>query len=261
LPSRRPVASCDHKGCILIPAGPAPAGDSLPQDGGAAQESENRRRRETERILEERARETRAEADREAYEQGFSQGRRDGLELGRRETAQKIQDLQRLLERLSEQKARICLEAETQLLGLTLALAEEVIRHEVQCQHDIVRESLRAALNRVADNGRLKVSLHPEDLDTIRQSLPQLEGPQGPARRLELDADPAIGRGGCLVETDCGLIDARLEGQWEVIRERFRQILEDRRQAQDRQAHSGERPEQPEKASGREWEGSTNSTA
>ena len=117
-------------------------------------------------------------------------------------------------------------EAEAQLLELTLTLAEVVIRHEVSCRPEAVRETLQAALEMAADNGNLKVHLNPEDLDSIKQFLPQLEQRLNSTTRLEIEGDPAISQGGCLLETDAGIIDARLEEQLETLRQQLRRTSE-----------------------------------
>ena len=208
--------SCDAKGCLVIPAGPATVGNPGSLGGTGTPEADGAKSRE--------------ELDRVAYEKGFDRGHREGLALARKEMKTNIEELGNLLQDLSTYKARIYAETEAQLLELTLALAEVVIRHEVHCRAEIVRETLQTALAMAAENGRLKVSLHPEDLENIKQFIPQLEQRLGSATRLECEGDLAISRGGCLVETDSGIIDARLEGQLEVLRQQLRETSKPRRQ-------------------------------
>ena len=212
----RCAISCDESGCLVIPASPAAAGNPGPSGETGVPEVGPRK--------------TREELDQEAYEKGFDQGHRDGLELARKEMADKVEGLGKLLEDLSAYKARICVEAEAQLLELALALAETVIRHEVRCRPEAVRETLQAALEMAAGSGRLKVRLNPEDLENIEQFLPELEQRLGAATRLEFEGDLAISQGGCLVETDSGIIDARLEEQLEALRQQLRRASELRQQ-------------------------------
>jgi flagellar assembly protein FliH len=129
--------------------------------------------------------------------------------------------LESILEDLSASKSRVCTEAEGQLLELTLALAEAVVRHEVSCQAETVHATLQAALKMAAEHSRLKVLIHPDDLEDIKQFIPQVEQRFGAASRLELQGDPSISQGGCLVETDSGFVDARLEEQLETLREQL----------------------------------------
>ncbi len=150
--------------------------------------------------------------------------------MARKETAAKVEELGNILNDLSNYRARICTEAEAQLLELTLALAEVVIRHEASCRPETVRETLQAALQMAAENGSLKVRLNPEDVENIKQFLPQLEQRLNSTTRLEIEGDPAISQGGCLVETDSGIIDARLEEQLETLRQQLKRTSEPRQQ-------------------------------
>jgi len=208
---------------MLIPAGAVPSPIATHKEpGGQAWATE---------VLERSAKQGEAELSREGYEKGFAQGHSDGLELARKEMAGKIQALERILAELSECQGRFCLEAESQLLELTFSLAEEIIRHEVQCRPEIVRETLHAALSLVPRRTKLKVTLNPADLGTVRDTLPDLEQRLDAAGAIELEDNPAVARGGCTVATDCGIVDARLEEQWKGVKERLRKTLEARRQA------------------------------
>ena len=208
---------------MLIPAGEPPSpGGSRREGGGQAWATE---------VLERSAKQSEAELAREEYEKAFAQGRGDGLELARKEMTGKIECLERILTELSECQGRFCLEAESQLLELSFSLAEEIIRHEVQCRPEIVRETLHAALSLVPQRTKLKVTLNPADLGTIRDTLPDLEQRLDAAGAIELEGSPAVARGGCMVATECGVVDGRLEEQWKGVKERLRKTLEARRRA------------------------------
>ena len=208
---------------MLIPAGEAPSPGAGRGEGGGQEWATE--------VLERSAKQGEAELAREEYEKAFAQGHNDGLELARKEMAGKIQSLERILTELSECQGRFCLEAESQLLELSFSLAEEIIRHEVQSRPEIVRETLHAALTLVPQRTKLKVTLNPADLGTISDTLPDLEQRLDAAGAIELQGSPAVARGGCMVATECGIVDGRLEEQWKGVKERLRKILEARRQA------------------------------
>ena len=232
LPGKETDTGGAEGGSLLIPAGAAPSPGATPREaGGQAWATE---------VLERSAKHGEAELAREGYEKGFAQGHNDGLELARKEMAGKIQALERILTDLSECQGRFCLEAESQLLELSLSLAEEIIRHEVQCRPEIVRETLHAALSLVPQRTKLKVTLNPADLGTIRDILPDLEQRRGAAGAIELEGNQAVARGGCMVATECGIVDGRLEEQWKGLKERLRKILETRRRAAGGQGKKGE---------------------
>jgi len=217
---------------MLIPAGAVPSPTATRKEpGGQTWATE---------VLERSAKQGDAELAREGYEKGFAQGHSDGLELAGKEMAGKIQALERILTELSECQGRFCLEAESQLLELTFSLAKEIIRHEVQCRPEIIRETLHAALSLVPQRTKLTVTLNPADLGTIRDILPALEQRLDAAEAIELEENPAVARGGCMVATECGIVDGRLEEQWKGVKERLRKILEARRQAAGAKGKKGQ---------------------
>jgi flagellar assembly protein FliH len=158
--------------------------------------------------------------DREAV--AFEQGRRAGesslneqLILQRNETLA----LQRgIFESLQRSLPQVAHEAETALIELALASAQKIIAGmpvDVATVETTVREALRQA----EDTQEISVQLNPEDLALLRQhQSPLLEGlPEiGPMR---FSSSAEVTRGGCIIQTRFGLVDARRETKIEQLRQ------------------------------------------
>jgi flagellar biosynthesis/type III secretory pathway protein FliH len=81
-----------------------------------------------------------------------------------------------------------------------------------------VEKVVHEALSQVQDTAEISIRLHPEDLALLRKhESPLLEGlPEtGP---LRFSASPEVTRGGCVVQTRFGLIDALRETKLEQLR-------------------------------------------
>src|SRR5690606_33936796 len=74
----------------------------------------------------------------------------------------------------------------------------------------VAEEALGALL---ASARQVVVRLNPEDHVLTQDSLTELLHSRG-ARLL---ADPAISRGGCMVESDIAVVDARIEARWQQV--------------------------------------------
>ncbi|MBW1980199.1 MAG: flagellar assembly protein FliH [Deltaproteobacteria bacterium] len=206
---------CAENGCVVIPAGPVSAAGA--GHGGRPFGRED--------AFGNSPKQNEAEIAQQAYEEGFAQGHRDGLELARKEMAATIDSLVGIMEALERWKAEICVQAEEQVLELAISLAEEIIRHEVCCSSETVKETVRLALQKAAAAERAKICLHPEDLEIVKEFLPEIS--QKTEQDFTLEASHAVERGGCLIETDCGIIDARLGKQWQILKRQLRKALED----------------------------------
>jgi len=97
------------------------------------------------------------------------------------------------------------------LAGITMQMARQVVRAELQTNAALVVEVTQEALAEVLLSARhITVKVHPEDLTWIEQGCADAFE----ARGARLIADMHIERGGCLLESDLGVVDARLGTRW-----------------------------------------------
>lgn len=102
--------------------------------------------------------------------------------------------------------ARVALAAAERLVGEALALAPERIA-------SIVGDELARA-RRARE---VTVRVHPDDAPHVESLRALITARAGRPGTFSVRADPAVTRGGCLVETDLGTIDARLETKIEAL--------------------------------------------
>lgn len=95
-------------------------------------------------------------------------------------------------------------------------LARQVVRHELATRPELVAHVAQEAVHAVLMSARqIVVEVHPADHALIHVGAVDALA----ARGARLVAQPGIERGGCLVETDAGTIDARIASRWnEAIR-------------------------------------------
>ncbi len=145
-----------------------------------------------------------------AYERGQSDGERS---LGEQLVQQRneMSELQRgVVESLRNALPQVVLEAQAALVKLALAAAEKIIAG-LPVSPELVEAVIREALHQVEETAEITIQLHPEDLALLRKhGSPILKGvpDAGPLRFISA---AEVTRGGCLVQTRFGLIDARRE--------------------------------------------------
>ena len=79
----------------------------------------------------------------------------------------------------------------------------------------VVRETLELA----AGGGTVRLHLHPDDHKTLGDRVDRLSRALGNLGQMQIEADPHVSPGGCVVRTEFGEIDQRIETQLERIRE------------------------------------------
>jgi flagellar assembly protein FliH len=167
-----------------------------------------RARREAERIREDARREAR-----ELRENASRSGLEEGRAEGRRELEAAVDSLVSLAEELAGYKERLFRDAREQVLDLCLALVDRLLGPLVEADEQAVLRVTERALQALSDRETLTIRVHPEDLRRVVDAKPRILATFDGIHRLTVMEDPAVKRGGCLVQTPSAEIDARLETQ------------------------------------------------
>lgn len=157
-----------------------------------------------------------------AFQQGFGEGQRVGFDSGIRQADPVINSLREALLQLQDIRREIHQEIEKEVVELALAIAKKIVCHEIGTARETVVCVAREALSRVENPTKVKIKLNPQDLQFINDTTSQLSQFSRNVDNIRFEAADSIQRGGCLIETDRGDIDARIEKQFQVIEESFR---------------------------------------
>lgn len=158
-----------------------------------------------------------AQIENEAYEKGLAEARTKVNEEMSAAVADLREKLAHTLSELESLYTLIATRAERDLVKLALEIARKVVHREVTSDPDIVLTMARVALERLHPRAIAKVLLHPDDFEYVNANRHKLSNTSA----LELIADVSIGRGGCIIQSEHGDIDARIEQQFAGIERGF----------------------------------------
>ncbi len=162
---------------------------------------------------------------------GFEQGEKAGSEAARQRLEHGLSSCGIMLQEIEGLRRKAAAELETELVELALAVARRIVSREIRMAPETVAGIVRQALNRLEHADRITIRLNPDDLKLLSELSPPLISGRAEAGRTVLEADAGITRGGCLIETDSGEVDARIERQFQVVEEAFRAEFERGRRA------------------------------
>jgi flagellar biosynthesis/type III secretory pathway protein FliH len=166
------------------------------------------RQRAAEAGVESRALVESARAQAEAIRaQAAAEGREEGLASATEVVARAALERQDLLA-----------SAEPQLVELAFAVAQRVLARVVERDREAVVDIASRALEAVRQRIDVRLRVHPDDLASLRDAEPRLIERLARARCIALLSDPSVGRGGVVVETEAGSVDARLATQLAGLR-------------------------------------------
>lgn len=165
-----------------------------------------------------------ARANEEAEEirrRAAEQGRKAALQAAEATVRTRLdQQLQSLVPALSKAIEEIKLAKQTWLasweasaLRTAVAIAERIVRRELVKRPDIAAALMREALELATGAGRIKLRLNPQDFATLSEKAKELAGQMAQLAPTDIVADPLVSPGGCIVNTEFGEIDQRIESQ------------------------------------------------
>jgi flagellar assembly protein FliH len=170
-----------------------------------------------ERVREEFARKIRI-TEQECYERGLSDGIRKGRELEKNEDLQTLQAMSVIVKEMSALKKSTLENLEEEIVQLSLAVAEKVIHVEATTNREVIRGVLKEAIKNIGDRENMKIRVHPQDfhymIEIKNDFLQSFDG----IRNVVFAEDESIQRGGAIIETVCGEVDARLGQQYNEIK-------------------------------------------
>jgi flagellar assembly protein FliH len=211
IPARTEAATDNHGN--NAPAAPAAPGEAGQFGPGAARGGGRSGSAQEQTHLEDIAK--------QAYAEGFAQGERDAKALADQRVAPLVATLENMLAELSDARQRLQQQIENEVVDLALHIGRKLVGQTLQASPDVVTGIVHEALKQVEDSEKISIRLNPADAQRLHQ-LSDRHDLNEKFDRIQLVEDSAITSGGCLVQTDYGEIDARIEEQFRTIEEAFR---------------------------------------
>jgi flagellar assembly protein FliH len=163
-----------------------------------------------------------AEAQRireQARAKGFDEGHAAGREQARATVGSAAAAIAAAAGEIAALREQESLALESDAVDLALALAVKILAGALDAQPERVLDVVRGALRRVADRRTITILVDPEDMETVSSAVADLRAAAGGIEHCEVHADRRVGRGGAIVRTVDGEIDASVQTQLERAQE------------------------------------------
>ncbi|HEY0615477.1 MAG TPA: FliH/SctL family protein [Candidatus Elarobacter sp.] len=153
----------------------------------------------------------------DARKRGHDEGFQAGRDAADREMNDMLVTMRGILEMARAERHKLIEDAEPELVRLALGIAERVLHQQVALDRGVVVEMAKGAIARLIERDTVTVRVHPADLERMREHRDELIA-IGDIRSLRIVEDQRVDRGGVVVDTDAGTIDARIATQLEEAR-------------------------------------------
>lgn len=182
------------------------------------QRQERRRgsRRRGYRRIDDRNLVSRAQEEAEAIKKSaFDEGYRKGLEQAEADMAVFRKDITTFMNATRDVFEYIA----PDILEISVDIAKKVIKKEVETDPQVLINTIVDVLKTLAKNEpKINIRVKPQAVQFIKDTLPNITYQYGIDAKINIVADPSIEDGGCVFQTNNGIVDASIDTQVEIIK-------------------------------------------
>jgi len=183
-----------------------------------------KRVREVERTLtQERLANKRAVADNfeKGKAEGFAAGEKSGYDKAKAGFDAEIGKLKdqtsKFLKQLEDSKKIMINGLEHVLLRFCVELTKKILSCELETNKEIITATIKRALSMIADRENVVIRVSPGDMEAASGNKDFLSSVTERLENVRIEEDTRIGKGGCIIESNSGTVDARLGVQLEEV--------------------------------------------
>ena len=100
---------------------------------------------------------------------------------------------------------------------LAVKIAEKIIGRALELDPEVINDIVSQAIRTLRQQKNVTVRCSQEDYETLKQNEKEFLALMGQSGMIDIIPDPKLTRGGCMVESEVGIVDARLETQLKTL--------------------------------------------
>lgn len=147
-------------------------------------------------------------------EQGFQEGYAEGLLQWGEELSKFEQRLKSAVEDLQKKMVSVALKA-----------AKKIVVKEIELAPETVVEIVMSQLKSVAQHKKIIIYVNQKDHEVLEKNKPRLKELFENVEAFSIRPREDVGVGGCIIETEIGIINAQLDHRWSVLEKAFENLM------------------------------------
>lgn len=161
----------------------------------------------------------------QARQKGHKEGYDAGWQEGKVEVERLVSRIHNIIEKLIQKRIEIIEGAETQLINLVLLMVKKVVKVISENQKNVVISNVIQALRKLKTRGDVVIRVNLEDVQLTTEHTKEFIRMIENLRSVSIVEDTTVDKGGCVIETDFGEIDARIASQLHEIEEKILELM------------------------------------
>lgn len=142
------------------------------------------------------------------------QAQKDGFDAGYQQWGNQIAALEAEIKKVRE-------DLEKMLIPVALKAAKKIVGKEIELSENTIFDIVSNALKAVSQHKKITIYVNKKDLEPLEKNRSKLKNLFESLEALSIRERTDVARGGCIIETEVGIINAQLENQWSALERAF----------------------------------------
>lgn len=147
-----------------------------------------------------------------------AQAQQEGFEQGYSEWMEKIASLEEEIKKVRSDMQKV-------IIPIALKAAKKIVGKEIEASEKTVVDIIANSLKAVSQHKRIKIYVNAKEFDTVEKSREQIKKIFENLEALSILPQDDVDSGGCIIETEGGIINAQLENQWMILENAFQKLV------------------------------------
>lgn len=168
-------------------------------------------RRIDDRNLVSRAHEESENIKKSAFEEGYR--------LGLEKSNSDIENFKNELTKFMSARKEVFEYIAPDILEISVNIAKTIIKKEIESDPQVLINTIVDVLKSISKNeSKITIRVRPQSVQIIKDIIPNITYEYGIESKINIIADPSIDDGGCVFQTNNGIVDASIDTQLEIIK-------------------------------------------
>ena len=149
----------------------------------------------------------------------------EGYKAGLERANQDIQQMKNAVVEFLNAKNEIFEYIAPDILEISIDIAKKIVKKEIEQDPTIILETILDVLKKLSrDESKVSIKANPAQVSLIKENISEMVSSLGLETKINVFGDDTIEVGGCILQTNNGLVDATVSTQIEIIKEAFKGI-------------------------------------
>lgn len=143
---------------------------------------------------------------------------KEGYEEGFKQWSEHLANFEKQLETLHKEMQQL-------IIPIALKAAKKIVGREIELSEDAIVDIVASNLKVVSQHKKITIYVNKKELDILEQNKPRLRQLFENLESLSIRPREDIAPGGCVIETEIGIINAQMEHRWRILEKAFEALI------------------------------------